>query len=173
MHLSITLQWSPDSSTVDVGQAVPSIIGVAADFGKNTFWFTIMQLVTFQSRCGFLLQKPSSCANRQSAWNARSMGHAPWFLEKRNSLGICFKNGITVSQRFFTPQSAELEEIRSHGFAQPAIVLPTPSNSESRIFSYGRSNRPTALFLSRLHPKKGLVELVRAWTAAMKDSNGD
>ncbi len=92
---------------------------------------------------------------------------------KRNSLGICFKKrDLQLANGFHATSQQELEEIRSHGFAQPAIVLPNAIEIPNQeYFRTEDPKRPTALFLSRLHPKKGLVELVRAWAAAMKDSN--
>ncbi|WP_207690987.1 glycosyltransferase [Desulfonema limicola] len=66
---------------------------------------------------------------------------------------------------FCATAEQEYENIRKLGFKQPIAVIPNgvdlpkwqrPSCSQSKIH--------TALFLSRVHPKKGLLNLVKAWT---------
>jgi len=70
----------------------------------------------------------------------------------------------------------EADEIRSHGFKQPVCVAPNgvavPSDRE-RIAALAHwrarcpeiAQRPTALFYSRLHRKKRVLELIDLWLA--------
>lgn len=64
--------------------------------------------------------------------------------------------------------SAEAEGFRAVGLNQPVAVIPNgvfvpPVTSDTK--SSGNQLR-TLLFLSRIHPKKGLLMLVKAWAAA-------
>lgn len=72
---------------------------------------------------------------------------------------------------------AELEAIRAHGFRNPVCVIPNgidlpdtqPANKpawESLVPANGR----VLLYLGRIHPKKGLVNLLQAWKMASQDS---
>jgi glycosyltransferase involved in cell wall biosynthesis len=59
----------------------------------------------------------------------------------------------------------EARSVRSAGFNNPIAVIPNGVTIPSQLPA--RLNRPEkikqALFLSRIHPKKGLLNLIRAW----------
>lgn len=61
----------------------------------------------------------------------------------------------------------ELKSLRKAGFSQPAAVIPPGvevPESPRRAMRHPNEKR-TALFLSRVHPKKGLVRLLQIWAA--------
>lgn len=71
---------------------------------------------------------------------------------------------------------AEAAEIRSHGFSQPICIAPNgvtlPTDAERtaaathwRTMCPETATRPTALFYSRLHRKKRVLELIDLWLA--------
>jgi glycosyltransferase involved in cell wall biosynthesis len=100
-----------------------------------------------------------------SSWALRHKGgkkKLAWFLYQRRDL--------QDAQMLHATSSAEAEEFRAVGLGQPIAVvpngveLPPPGQRPPRA----RGER-TLLFLSRLHPKKGLLDMVKAW-AAVKPS---
>ena len=57
----------------------------------------------------------------------------------------------------------EVEDIRRSGLSQPAIIAPNGVDVPEGVRRIRTEGRRKALFVSRVHPKKGLVNLVRAW----------
>lgn len=66
--------------------------------------------------------------------------------------------------------SAEADAIRRYGLSNPLCVL--PFGIDLPLLSLGESTRrdKTLLFLGRLHPKKGLLNLLKAWRQLRQDS---
>ena len=81
-----------------------------------------------------------------------------WHLYQRRTLD--------AAHAFQVTSEAEAEDVRRAGLRQPVAVIPHGVDvpSESTPPDLGRRGGPrTALFLSRLHPIKGLPDLVEAW----------
>jgi glycosyltransferase involved in cell wall biosynthesis len=96
----------------------------------------------------------------------------PWALRQRHwkkklAWHLYQKCDLRSARLLHATSSAELEQFRRLGLNQPAVVLPNGVSlpEELRISEVGsrKSQVRTALFLSRLHPKKGLEMLVKAW----------
>ena len=73
--------------------------------------------------------------------------------------------------------SAELDAIRTLGLQNPVCVIPNgidlpelhdPVRPEAKPPAYQRQPQKILLYLGRLHPKKGLENLLRAWAATWK-----
>ena len=70
---------------------------------------------------------------------------------------------------------AEAQSIRSYGLTNPICVIPNgvdlpkpnESNPETRAV-----NKKTLLYLGRLHPKKNIANLIRAWDETFKSHRG-
>ncbi len=95
-----------------------------------------------------------------------------WSLEngkwkKRFAWWLYQKRDLQTATGFHATSQQEAEEIRSLGFQQPIVVaanglsVPDPLPGRRRDDAKRR-----ALFLSRIHPKKGLLMLVKAWKQA-------
>jgi len=72
---------------------------------------------------------------------------------------------------------SEAESIRAYGLKNPICVIPNgvdlPEESESLKVEGRRSaDRKILLFLGRLHPKKGLVNALRAWHEIRSQGSG-
>lgn len=68
---------------------------------------------------------------------------------------------------FFATATAEAESIRKLGFGQPIAIIPNgvdlPEVHLRTRLSPDFGRQRNAVFMSRIHPKKGLLELVNAW----------
>lgn len=96
----------------------------------------------------------------------------PWALayrgwKKRLALSLYQRRDLEFASLFIATAEQEAESIRQFGLRQPIAVIP---NGVELAVGGGENGRGTlhstvrtALFLSRIHPKKGLLNLVSAW----------
>ena len=96
----------------------------------------------------------------------------PWALRyrsgrKRIAWHVYQKNILAGVNVFFATSEAEAQSIRTLGFRQPVAIIPNgielPELNPDTLRRDPAGSRKTALFLSRIHPKKGLLELLQAW----------
>lgn len=75
---------------------------------------------------------------------------------------------LRKANAFCATSIAEARGIRALGFEQPIAVIPNGIEIPRVSKDGGERNGPrTVLFLSRLHPKKGLLDLVAAWATVV------
>jgi glycosyltransferase involved in cell wall biosynthesis len=67
---------------------------------------------------------------------------------------------------FHVTAQAEADEIRGLGFSQPAAIIPNAVDVPPSVPTTSPGGPRRALFLSRIHPKKGLPLLLEAWSRA-------
>lgn len=93
----------------------------------------------------------------------------PWALsvkkwKKRIALFLYQRGDLNSAAAFHATAKEEASHIQAAGFGQSCIIAPNavdlPVNMPPRLTN-GKTK--TALFLSRLHPGKGLLTLVDAW----------
>src|SRR5690606_3015106 len=71
---------------------------------------------------------------------------------------------LRAAAGFHATSEAEVADIRRAGLRQPVALLPNGVTMPDAPQPGGPSGRVRrALFLSRLHPVKGLLNLVQAW----------
>ncbi len=96
------------------------------------------------------------------AW---ALNHGRW--KKKLAWWIYQYRDLVSADAFHATSHQEADEIRALGLTQPIAVIP---NGISFPCQFSVRRRTTArrrmLFLSRIHPKKGLLELVHAWKKA-------
>ena len=117
--------------------------------------------------------------NRASAAVARSLGIprivsprgmlSPWarnhrWWKKRVAWQWFAKRDLAEAAVLHATSELEAAELRALGVRQPIVIVPngvveTPTDT---LF-HERSGRPYVLFLSRIHVKKGVRELLEAW----------
>jgi glycosyltransferase involved in cell wall biosynthesis len=78
------------------------------------------------------------------------------------------RRDLQSAQILHATSSAEIQDFRAAGFTQPIAMISNgveiPLEIQNPKFKIQNSEKRTALFLSRIHPKKGLLNLVNAWS---------
>ena len=98
----------------------------------------------------------------------------PWALnskkwKKKFAWALYQKRDLQRATAFHATAKSEADSIRRLGFKQPIAIIPNgvqfPESIQRESAKEGRSlgERKTALFLSRIHPKKGLPMLLNTW----------
>lgn len=85
--------------------------------------------------------------------------------KKRVAWLLYQKSDLKVASAFHATSEGEARDIRSRNLSQPIALIPNGVEGPSRLpeRSYPGSGARTLLFLSRIHPIKGLKDLVKAW----------
>lgn len=96
----------------------------------------------------------------------------PWSLQhrrlkKRLALWAYQRRDLRDAACFVATSEGEYESIRGLGFKQPVAVIPNGVSMEGfsfpRVANSAPNRKNVALFLSRVHPKKGVIDLLHAW----------
>jgi glycosyltransferase involved in cell wall biosynthesis len=108
-----------------------------------------------------------------TAWALKFRG-----LKKRVAWHLYQQHDLRSAQVLHATSQDEAEGFRALGLTQPIAVIPNGVEAPSAVRRAPSAKRQaqceerhapgatrTALFLSRIHPKKGLIDLVRAWGA--------
>lgn len=92
------------------------------------------------------------------AWRqSRRVKSLVWALGQRRA--------VAETDCFHATARPEYEEIRALGFRQPVAILPNGIHLPAPGPAPERAGPRTLLFVGRLHPKKGVDLLIRAWAA--------
>jgi glycosyltransferase involved in cell wall biosynthesis len=76
------------------------------------------------------------------------------------------RRALSRADMLHATSEVEYQEIRSLGFTAPVAIIPNGIDlppTQTQVESGTRSDQRTLLFLSRIHPTKGLDRLLHAW----------
>lgn len=99
----------------------------------------------------------------------------PWALnakrwKKRLAMMLFQRRILETVDLYVATAVSEYESIRAFGLRGPVAILPNGVDAEAfqvdAAAKRSEGAERTALFLSRIHPKKGLLDLVEAWANA-------
>ncbi len=99
--------------------------------------------------------------------------HSAW--KKRVAAALYERAHLRGAACLHALNEAEMRAFRGAGLRNPVCVIPNgvdpPAGQPSAALSWGDRvrGRKVLLFLGRLHPKKGLVNLVQAWACARRN----
>lgn len=97
----------------------------------------------------------------------------PWALAnsawKKKLVGALFENrNLREADCLHALNASEARSMRRYGLANPIAIIPNATDIPDVRPRGPSQGRRTLLFLGRIHPKKGLTELVSAWAIALK-----
>lgn len=102
------------------------------------------------------------------AWALR---HSSW--KKQMALCLYERRNLKGAACIQVLSEAEARSAREFGLSNPLAVIPNGMDLPDEVqFHKSSGSRRNLLFLGRLHPKKGLMILLRAWKAAMNSEAG-
>lgn len=92
----------------------------------------------------------------------------PWALsvkkwKKRLAMFLYQKRDLKGAAAFHVTAALEEQSVRAQGLKQPVIIAPNGVDLPKVMPTKTSGEMKTALFLSRLHPGKGLLTLAEAW----------
>lgn len=96
-------------------------------------------------------------ALKNSAWKKRL---AAWAFEDANLHGAACLHALCAP---------EAQAMRAYGLKNPVCVIPNGVDVPEQTAASSHPNHRTLLYLGRLHPKKGLPDLLRAWKEAHRE----
>jgi glycosyltransferase involved in cell wall biosynthesis len=156
--------------------------------GINQTW--PRSLLTTRSKLAELLSVPQSVLHDQGIWHPQNLaatGFAaqrqlpyvisthgmlePWTLKhhavrKKLARWLYQDHLLRKANCLMATSESELQSIRNAGFDNPVAVIANGIDTDISMPETTVATPPyTLLFLSRLHPKKGLIHLIEAWHA--------
>ena len=96
-----------------------------------------------------------------------SLSHRAW--KKKAAWHLYQKHVFRQASLFHATAPAEVETLRRLGLTQPVAVVPNGVELPDALPDPLASDGKRALFLSRIHPKKGLPMLLDAWADVRPD----
>jgi glycosyltransferase involved in cell wall biosynthesis len=93
----------------------------------------------------------------------------PWALtaksvRKHIALALFQRTVLDSAALLMVTADSEYESVRRAGFAQPVAIVPLGVTLPATMARHdGAADVRTCVFLSRIHPKKGLLALIEAW----------
>ena len=99
----------------------------------------------------------------------------PWALnnkrlKKLTALALYQYWDLRLAEMFHVTAESELDDIRRLELKHPVVIAPLGVNLPSEVLPDRHNNPRIALFVSRIHPKKGLLNLIDAWAKLKKQS---
>ncbi len=115
------------------------------------------------ARSSLLLHIPRVVSPRGmlSAWSLEHRG-----LKKKVAWGLFQRADLQSATAFHATSAQEAQEIRQLGFRQPIAVIANGVTLPQELIKKPDRETFDVLFLSRVHPKKGLLMLLDGWKKA-------
>jgi glycosyltransferase involved in cell wall biosynthesis len=90
-------------------------------------------------------------------------------FKKRLAWYVYQWNDLRSASAFCATSRLEADNIRALGFEQPIAMIPNGIDLRApKVAPSDTARQRTILFMSRLHPKKGILDLVAAWSKVVR-----
>lgn len=96
-----------------------------------------------------------------------AVGNAAW--KKRLVEKLFARRALEQATCIHALCRSELESIRAYGLKNPVAVIPNGIELPEMGAAVPTSGKKKLLFLGRIHPKKGVEELIRAWSMGPRE----
>lgn len=93
-----------------------------------------------------------------------ALNHRKW--KKKLAWTLYQRRDLLTASAFHATSPAEAEEIRALGLKQPIAIVPNGITLPKTLLAPRNNPSRQMLFMSRIHPKKGLPLLIQAWKKA-------
>lgn len=142
----------------DLARALRTVLGQGSILHDTGLWLPsnhVAAAVARRTSVPFVV----SVRGMASAWALRQ-GR----VKKRLAWALYQRRDLRTARLLHATAQAEVEDLRRLGLRQPVAVVPNGVDVPA-VARHDWGERPArrALFLSRIHPGKGLINLVRAW----------
>ena len=127
-------------------------------------WLTSNRVVCAVAQANQLMRvvSPRGMVSRWALSNGRIKKAIAWALYQ--------KRDLRSAHAFHATSAMEADEIRRLGLSQPIAIIPNGVDAPEQI-TISKTNSKEMLFLSRIHPKKGIENLLRAWQKTLLGSD--
>lgn len=119
-------------------------------------FLSVVALVARFSKIPFVIS-PHGCLDPWALMNKR------W--KKQLALWLYQMSVLRSATMFMVTSESERRSVRILGLKQPVAIVPNGVDVPVEVVAHRKTDVRTFLFLSRLHPGKGLLDLVEAWAA--------
>lgn len=127
-------------------------------FHDHGLWLPINRTVAMVAR-QLAMPRIVSLRGMLEPW---AMNHKAW--KKRLAWNLYQRRDLESAAVLHATAEQEAESFRQLGLRQPIAIIPNGTDlPEWRDLAYPKGTPRKILFLSRIHQKKGLLELVQAW----------
>ncbi len=89
-------------------------------------------------------------------------------LKKMGALWLYQSLALRAASMFMVTSDSECQSVRRLGLKKPVAIIPIGVDVPDHIEASRKTDVQTFLFLSRIHPGKGLLDLVEAWAAVRR-----
>ena len=180
----VCLDWDKNSTS-----RIPFFCGFPIGFGGNRLGRSPQMLKAMNK---WAVNNEITLLHSHGMWQMNAIYPAyvakkfkiPLVFSPRGSLSIWALNNGSILKKFFWPffqkpalnvvtcfhatSNLEYQEFRALGFTQPIAVI--PNGIDTKIFNLNGRRSKSLLYLGRIHPKKGIDQLLRAW-ALIQDNH--
>ncbi len=149
---------------------VDAAVGLTASLSEVEAWKPdVVHIHALWSPWLYRIYRWAKARRLPVVWSPHGM-LTPWALSQKKmkkalALALYQKRGLRGADLLHVTAPSETEDVRRVGLENSVIEVPLGADVPTQLPTHEPGPVRTALFVSRVHPKKGLFDLVEAWAA--------